>query len=349
MNELTPEFSSYSISSLYSWGLECIRIIQGIQNPVLSAAMKLITNVVSEFVFFGAVMFLFWVINERKAFRLGMLILMAAWLNSLAKAAFQQPRPFHLESALGMVYESNYGFPSGHAQFIMSFTIPLAYWFCSYWRRRTSLQARSGGLAVRITVWIVSVLLILLVSFSRLYLGLHFPQDILGGWILGGLTLAVYFVVEKRFSTEAVIANHPAANRLRALAAKPRFRLIAAAVITVLMNALVPNHSSSAMFFGFAAGYMLMRSYFPFHPGLSGGPRPAERFIQNALRLAIGFTGAAVLYIGLKKIFPGAASSHYSLFRFIRYALLGFWVSGGAPWVFLRLKGSGGNSESRGS
>jgi membrane-associated phospholipid phosphatase len=289
--------------SPYQQGIEIIRAIQEFANPALTFFMKLVTNGVSEYVFFAVIMILFWVVNERKAFRLGLLVILSAWLNAVLKALFKQPRPFHLENSLGMIRESGYGLPSGHAQLILVFLVPLVLW----------LVKTPGGSRLRNAFAVsATALLVLLVSFSRLYLGVHFPQDILAGWVLGGLSLAVFLPLEKKeFSLSLKAA------------------LAAAAVLSLLMNALLPREFSlAAMLFGFAAGYALTRRRLSFS---AAGPRSV------IVRLVTGFCGALILYAGLRLLFPGRASSWYGLFRFIRYAAVGFWVSFIAPWLFGKL------------
>jgi membrane-associated phospholipid phosphatase len=319
------EVSSSASFQLLLTGLEWIRFIQGGASPVLTAAMKIITNLVSEFVFFGVVMILFWLAEERRAFRFGILVICSSWLNGLLKELFRQPRPFHLDSSLGMISESGYGFPSGHAQLVLIFLIPLAYWLC---RSRRVGEEKGKGTIKKGLLWTAAVVLVLLVSFSRLYLGVHFPQDILGGWFLGGLSLVLYFLAERYFSRESAVKSG-SGGMFHILLEKPRYQLILAAVIALLMNAPVHNNTSAAMFFGFSAGYILIKNRF--HAGGAG-------LFPALLRVCIGFAGAVLLYLGLKTLFPGADSSLYRLFRFIRYALLGFWVSGIAPWIFLKLK-----------
>jgi membrane-associated phospholipid phosphatase len=296
---------SQGVFSPYQWGLDIIRAIQEFANPGLTFFMKLVTNTVSEYVFFAVIMILFWAVNERKAFRLGLLVLLSAWLNAVLKALFKQPRPFHLENSLGMIHESGYGLPSGHAQLILIFLVPLAVWFV-----KTPKASRPRN------VFTVSAaaLLILLVSFSRLYLGLHFLQDILAGWVLGGLSLALFFFLEKKEFLWPF-----------------KVRLAAAAALSFLMNALLPREISlGGMLFGFAAGYVLMRARLSFSAANAG-------LGSATVRLLTGFCGALILYAGLRLLFPGRASSWYGLFRFIRYAAIGFWVSFIAPWLFGKL------------
>ena len=54
--------------------------------------------------------------------------------------------------------------------------------------------------------------------------------------------------------------------------------------------------------------------------------------------LLAGAAGVLIIRYGLKFIFPTGETFLAYLFRFIRYLLIGFWITGGAPWCFIRLK-----------
>jgi uncharacterized membrane protein len=62
---------------------------------------------------------------------------------------------------------------------------------------------------------------------------------------------------------------------------------------------------------------------------------------KRAIRYVIGLIGVLILYLGLGMIFPRGDGLIFYLLRYIRYALIGLWVAGGAPWVFVRFKLTG--------
>ena len=56
------------------------------------------------------------------------------------------------------------------------------------------------------------------------------------------------------------------------------------------------------------------------------------------MRYLVGVAGVLIIYYGLKIIFPEGESILAYLLRYLRYTLIGFWVSAGAPWIFIRLR-----------
>jgi membrane-associated phospholipid phosphatase len=316
-DELPPIFA------LYRWGIDLIQAVQGIQSPGLTAFVKAFTALGTELLYIPALLLLFWCVDEKKGARLGFIILLSASVNGVFKELLKQPRPFALEPSVGLAFEPSYGIPSGHAQLSLCFALPLAIWA---WGSAPA-RRRGGRTAIRLG----AALFILGIAFTRLYLGVHFPTDILAGWILGAAILGLWFLLE------------PGATRLLA-AGGLRPALIAAAFAAIGMNALYPqDRSLGGLFLGFAGGYALMRKHFPFNAG--GGALPVR-----LLRYALGLAGGAMIYLGLKLAFPGgdsafsalsfwgAASPYHELGRFVRYGLLGLWASALAPRLFLALR-----------
>ena len=170
---------------------------------------------------------------------------------------------------------------------------------------------------------------------------MHFPTDLLAGWILGGIILAVFFPVDPVLTKYLTLGG-------------ARFQNISAAAAALIMNGLYPGDGSfPAIFLGFCLGYSIMTKYFPFsaHEEING-KKPGLRAM--ALRCLTGFAGIAIIYTALRLLLPGEGSlfsgaygvseiplwgdsSPFSeLGRFIRYGLIGFWASAGAPKVFQR-------------
>jgi len=299
------------MDGVLDWGLEVVRAVQTAESPALTLAMKGLSLLGSEFAYFALLPLLYWCFDERRGFKLAVAALLSAWLNHALKAVWKQPRPYDLDPSVGMAYEPTNGLPSGHAQGMLVLCGVVGSWL-----------RRPLGLAL-------AIVLPLAVSFSRVYLGVHFPTDIFGGWILGGVVLAIYFLAGPRL--EAALA-----------AAGTRTKLIAVVAAAFAMNALYPQDVSfGGVFLGMGAGYVLMASRFPFAASRGADGSPAS-LPARAIRYVLGLAVAGVLYAGLKAAFPGAESESYRLFRFVRYGLVGLWVSAGAPYVFLRLKLAGG-------
>jgi len=97
-------------------------------------------------------------------------------------------------------------------------------------------------------------------------------------------------------------------------------------------GAALPSRTftSAGTFFGMAVGLAWSNS--------RGGFQASGPVWMRALRYVIGLVGVLVLWMGLGAVFPrGDGLLVYSL-RFLRYTLVGWWVTGGGPWVFQHFK-----------
>ncbi|MDR3114544.1 MAG: phosphatase PAP2 family protein [Treponema sp.] len=295
---------SSPLYAVYQWGLKVIQAIQTMETPVCTAALQMLTQGGTPYFYIPVILFVLWCVDEKQGLRLGILMLLSAWVNGTCKSLLKQPRPYTLDPSVGRGFELSYGIPSGHAQMALTFWIPLA------------LRIR------KIPVWIGAILITLLIGFTRLYLGLHFPTDVLAGWLLGGIILGIYY------GTQGVLE--------KALdAGGTRFRMISIALIALGMNAAGSDPSLSGLFLGFGTGYALMRSRFPFSAQAPIRGKQPDSLVLGA-RYALGIAGAGLVYQGLGavlslRVFP------YELSRFLHYGAVGFWACAGAPWLFLRL------------
>ena len=331
--QMIPADNPSLLGDVYRWGIEVIKVIQGMENPVLTAILKAVTALGTEAFYVPAILFILWWVDEKRGLRFGILIIVSAWINAFLKDLLKQPRPFNLEPSLGLAHESSYGAPSGHAQQSLVFWAAFAAWISQKWKEEKPERKR-------FIVWAAAIFMILLIAFTRLYLGVHFPTDIFAGWLLAGLILTVYFIPGPRLQN--LISQ-----------AGVRYQNIGIAIIVLAMNGIYPGDKTyPALLLGFCIGYTMMKKRFPFCArGEINGKKPG--FPVMIFRCLAGFAGVAIIYLGLKLLLPGQGSLFGSipvfdeLGRFIRYGLIGFWASAGAPWIFQRMRlASGVKNES---
>lgn len=296
------------MDSILAWGLSVIVAIQQVRGPALDNFFRAVTLIGEQEFYLALLPLILWCVDYRNGLRLTLLFLASAYLNVDLKDWFCQPRPFDIDPAVKLFSADGYGLPSFHAQ------SAVAMW-------------GAAGAWVRRPWFSVSALVIvLLISFSRIYLGVHFPTDVLAGWGIGLAILAVYIAASVR------IQDRLAQSSLST-------RLIIAVGIPVVLTLIHPTKDTVAAMAaaaGIGAGMALAEGRLTFDAG--GGLR------QRALRFAAGIIVTLALYVGPRFVLPDAGSPYYLVFRFVNYGLIGAWLSFGAPWTFNRL-GLAGRTE----
>ncbi len=116
--------------------------------------------------------------------------LISHMINRFVKYRVLRARP---DKTLHLISQGGYSFPSGHAMTGISFYGTLAYCLL-----RTA--KKNGKYAVPCRILAAALcLLIVLIGLSRIYLGVHYPSDVLAGWLLGGTFLATFVYILNRF------------------------------------------------------------------------------------------------------------------------------------------------------
>lgn len=173
---------------------------QEIASPALTGAMKFFSFLGSPLILtlLGlAVVIAFWILKWKRALVL-FLITMAGELalNFTLKGFFKRVRP---EAFFDYPLPASFSFPSGHALGSFCFFGILA-WF---------ITARLENKFAKTTVWLSAVFLFLAIGLSRIYLGVHFPSDVIAGYTTGLIWVMVVafgdFWLKKR--TENLAAN----------------------------------------------------------------------------------------------------------------------------------------------
>ncbi len=287
---------------VWQWGLEVIVAVQHLRTPLLDSVMHAFTFLGEEDFYLLLLPLLLWCVDGRLGARVAAAFLLSVMLNGALKDAFMHPRPGDLDPTVALAPSEGYGLPSGHAQEGAVVWGSVAMW------------ARHGWLKV------AAVALAALVGISRVYLGVHFPTDVAAGWAIGAALLIVY--------SRAL----PGVNRIGRTLSPPLLVLVMIGVPAIIAFLHPTKDTAGAM--GALAGVGLGLWVTVRTVGIAtDGP-----LAQRILRFVVGAPLALVIYLGLKAVFPGAASMGYLLFRFVRYWAVGMWMGLGAPWLFRVLR-----------
>ncbi len=287
------------MNQLLSWGLAIVRDTQSLASPALTSAAKGVSLLGTEFCYLALLPLIYWCVDKRRGLRIGALVLLTSVVNLRLKLAFAQPRPYDLDPSVALAREATFGLPSNHAMVSVVF-----------WGSAARLFRSSLGL-------ILAIALPLLIGLSRVYLGVHFPTDVLAGWTIGAAMLVLVRLFGDRI--ERWVAG-----------LRENTALALAAAVALGMNVLyIKDTSLSGAFFGLAVGATYARKAAPF--SVSG------TFIKRLLRYFFGLATVAIIYALPKYLLAGVESGGPPIFRFLRYALLGAWMTMGAPWLFLKM------------
>ena len=145
--------------------MDILRAIAEIRNPVFDAFFSLITRMGEEIFFLAVAIIFFWCVNKREGYFVLITGLFGTVLNQGAKLLFRIPRPWVYDPTFEVVGDAKvaatgYSFPSGHTQ---------------------NVAGTLGSIAAyksTVKKTVVCTVLILLVAFSRMYLGVHTLLDV---------------------------------------------------------------------------------------------------------------------------------------------------------------------------
>ncbi|MBW2482328.1 MAG: phosphatase PAP2 family protein [Deltaproteobacteria bacterium] len=285
-----------------NWGIEVVLWFQQF-SPALDIPFKVLTFLGDKEFYMLLMPMMYWCINRRVGARLFVLLLFSAYLNEIAKLLVDQPRPFNYDPrVIKFVHEDSGGLPSGHTQ------SAVVVWGYLAWRFKI------------MPLWLLAGFLVLAIPLSRIYLGAHFPTDLLGGYAIGAVVLFVFFRLDTRIWNWCT--NKGIWLQLGVSMGLP----------VVLLLFVPPGNrgllTAVGAFMGLTTGVVLERRWVWF---CSDGPwwQQVTRYLAGMVVLIGIWYG---LRIGFEQLEPAG------LYRVLRYALIGLWGGLGAPWLFVKLK-----------
>lgn len=316
------------MDALYQFG---IRFIQSLQtfSPALDGAMNAFTFLGRIEFYLVFIPFLYWAVDRRLGVRTLLILIYADFISASFKLLFHEPRPYWIGDVKPLSTETSYGIPSSHA----SDSLAVGGY----------LIARVKQNWLRILIGVIAFF----VAFSRIYLGVHFPHDVVFGWLIG---FAVLWAVLKWETNMRDWLDKKTLSTQIALGFLDSLLIAAIGFLIRLIVSGTPDPVSWSQFsvqartvthfvtlagaaFGTYTGYALMRQYALFDA--------KGRNIKRIARYLLGIIGLLVLYFGLDFAFAAIAADETALgyiLRYIRYGTATLWATFLAPWVFLKTR-----------
>jgi membrane-associated phospholipid phosphatase len=312
------------MEAIQEFGLSVIRALQ-VYSPSLDGPMAFLSFLGTVNFYLLMMPFIYWVVDRRLGIRVLQILTVALTLDLALKLIFHLPRPYWIGDVQTLAVEPTYGLPSAHA------VLSIAIWSYLAYRLRKSW------------LWIFAMVLVALIGLSRVYVGVHFPHDVVFGWLIGAVILWI-FVRGERFleiweeqqglwrqiwtgfglSLVVVLANQAI---LALLSGRPDPAQWSA--YTSPARSPAPLIGAAGLFVAVVCGYALMKRFADFQ---SGGV-----WLRRTGRYVLGIVSVLVINFALGSLidFVAVDAIAYGL-SYIRTAFLGLWILVVAPWLFLR-------------
>lgn len=195
-------------------------------------------NFVDTQFFFVLLISLVWIfVNRKWGIRLFLMSAVSRIFIVFLKEFFQLPRPYLEDPTLPLIFVGGMGFPSGAAQ--------TSIWLPGLWiySSRSTLS------------WVIGVPFGILLSFSRVYLGVHYPSDLIGGWVAGTTLLLLYTTYWTEWEEKFLL-----------LPSRKRFAFTQAALL--LLSYLLGSYHFKLLWAtasGLSWGDLLLNEQYPFY------------------------------------------------------------------------------------
>ena len=290
--------------------------LESIRNPVFDWFFSLITHLGEETFFLVIAIFFFWCVNKREGYFILITGLVGTVVNQIAKLFFRIPRPWILDPDFDIIEAAReeatgYSFPSGHTQNIAGTFGSIAAYEPKKWKT-----------ALCTTV-------VVLVAFSRMYLGVHTPLDVVVSLFVA---LALILVLRPVFADEDKFEKFMPYVVICSTVLAVGFLVY---VQSVSGDATLDEHNylsalkNAYTLLGCTAGlivvYFLDSKFIHFET--------EAKWYAQILKLAIGLGGVLAIKAGLSSPLTNLFGDEY-IARAVRYFLIVLFAGGVWPLTF---------------
>lgn len=161
------------------FGTQLIQILQNLLSPGFDRVFEAVTMLGNDAFLVGLTATVYWCFDKRRGRQVTYILFLGAYLNLFLKVLIPWPRP-PVELRIVEKNESSYGFPSGNAQDTTTFWT----WISLSFRKRI--------------IAVLGTAMVLAVGISRIYLGVHYPAQVIGGWAIGFAVAGLGMIAMKR-------------------------------------------------------------------------------------------------------------------------------------------------------
>lgn len=270
--------------------VDVLKFIQQFSCPALDVFFSAVSMLAEQLVLIAAITYIYWNLNKDAGKQIAYAVFVSVSLNSGLKNLFNFTRPIGIDGIRSHYTGTATGssFPSGHTQCFSTAAFSLAARMKKRW------------------VYLTAAVWTFLVALSRLYLGVHFPKDVLAGGLLG------------------IIISFLCAFLCRKIRQKSLLYLVSFALMLpfLFLNTSEDYFKSLGLFFGFLIGNFIEEKKVSFSAGERSKAEAVVRWIVGLLLIA------GIQFLG-KKLLGGS-----SLGNFLRYSLISLFAIGIYPWIF---------------
>ncbi|WP_343347502.1 phosphatase PAP2 family protein [Terrisporobacter petrolearius] len=300
--------------------LDILMYLQSIRNELLTGIFTFFTICTEVPVITVLTGVIYWCINKKAGQRTLFALCGSLNINAGVKNYVKMPRPIGTDGLQSLRIETatGYSFPSGHTQTSTTFWTSMMYLFRKSW------------------IYIVGILMIIGAGISRLYLGVHWPMDVIVAWGFG-IILSIIFI--KLFDYIDDNKNY--------------YILVVLMLIFGVCTYFIGGEDLYKMFglyTGFALGYMVEDTFINFSTENEARRKNifAKKTSKNEglgkkiLRFVVGIVSLVAVYLLLNYVqdalIVNKSEEIINIIKYLKYTIVVFWGVAGAPALFKLFK-----------